>query len=112
MTTAESELLVEEIKTLPDDYIVEAMDFVGYLKVKAAKSHVKIDDALDDDSWFENGGECPICAKHRDPITGEPRYNARVLASFEEGDAMLRGEIPAKWYNSLEEMLVDLDADD
>jgi hypothetical protein len=111
MTTAESELLVEEIKTLPDDYIVEAMDFVGYLKVKAAKCHTESGGAPDD-SWFENGGECPICAKHRDPITGNPRYNAETVASIEEGRAMLRGEIPTKWYTSIEEMLVDLDADD
>ena len=55
---------------------------------------------------------CPICAKLRDPITGEPLYNAETIAAIEEGDAILRGEIPAKRYNSLEEMLVDLDSDD
>jgi len=49
-------------------------------------------------------GGCPICAKYRDPVTGQPRFNAETIAAFEEGDAMLRGEIPAKWYNSLEEM--------
>ena len=53
--------------------------------------------------------ECPICARHRDPKTGEMRFNAETMAAIEEGDAMLRGEIPAKWYNSLEEMLADLD---
>ena len=42
----------------------------------------------------------------------EPLYNAETIAAIKEGDAMLRGEIPAKWYNSLEEMLVDLDSDD
>jgi hypothetical protein len=26
-----AELLIEEIKTLPDDYVAEALDFVGYL---------------------------------------------------------------------------------
>ena len=57
-------------------------------------------------------GECPICAAHRDPVTGEERFNAETIAAFEEGDAMLRGEIPAKWYNSIEEMLTDLDSDD
>ena len=56
--------------------------------------------------------DCPLCAKLRDPITGEPLYNAETIAAIEEGDAILRGEIPAKRYNSLEEMLVDLDADD
>ena len=56
--------------------------------------------------------ECPICAKHRDPKTGEPLFNAETIAAFEEGDAMLRGEIPAKRYNSLEEMMTDLASDD
>jgi hypothetical protein len=88
-----AELLIEEIKTLPEDYTAEVLDFVGYLKEKAAKS--------------QKG--CPICAKYRDPVTGEPRFNAETIAAFEEGDAMLRGEIPAKWYNSLDEMLTDLD---
>ena len=56
--------------------------------------------------------ECPECAKHRDPETGELRFNAETIAAIEEGRAMMRGEIPSKLYNSLEEMLVDLDADD
>ena len=88
-----AELLIEEIKTLPEDYAAEVLDFVGYLKEKAAKR--------------QEG--CPICAKYRDPVTGEPRFNAETIAAIEEGDAMLRGEIPAKWYNSLDEMLADLD---
>jgi hypothetical protein len=57
-------------------------------------------------------GECPICAANRDPVTGEERFNAETIAAFEEGRAMMRGEIPSKLYNSLEEMLVDLDSDD
>jgi len=89
-------LLIEEIKTLPTGRVAEVLDFVEFIKQKESK----------------NAAECPICAKHRDPITGEPRFNAETIAAFEEGDAMLRGEIPAKWYNSLEEMLVDLDSDD
>ena len=56
--------------------------------------------------------DCPLCAKYRDPETRELRFNAKTVAAIEEGDAMLRGEIPSKWYNSLEEMLVDLDTDD
>jgi hypothetical protein len=88
-----AELLIEEIKTLPDDYAAEALDFVGYLKEKAAKRQTG----------------CPICAKHRDSETGELRFNAETIAAFEEGDAMLRGEIPAKWYKSLDEMLEELD---
>jgi hypothetical protein len=64
------------------------------------------------DSGLDVAGECPICAANRDPETGEERFNAETIAAFKEGDAMLRGEIPAKWYSSLEEMLVDLDSDD
>jgi hypothetical protein len=68
--------------------------------------------ATADDGGLDHEGECPLCAAHRDPVTGEERFNAKTIAAIEEGDAMLRGEIPAKWYNSLEEMLVDLDSDD
>jgi len=64
------------------------------------------------DDGLDQAGGCPICAAHRDPVTGEERFNAETIAAFEEGDAMLRGEIPAKWYNSFEEMLADLDSDD
>ena len=56
--------------------------------------------------------ECPICAKNCDPVTGNPRYNAETVAAIEEGRAMMRGDIPAKWFNSLEEMLEDLNKDD
>ncbi|MDR0302745.1 MAG: hypothetical protein LBI04_10600 [Treponema sp.] len=94
MTNAEK--LAEEIKTLPDYYVDEALDYVGYLKEKAA--------------GYET--ECPLCAKHRDPKTGELRLNAETLAVMQEVEDMISGKIPTKWYNSLEEMLVDLDSDD
>jgi hypothetical protein len=64
-----------------------------------------------DDGFFPDG-VCPICAAHCDPVTGEELFNAETVAAIEEGRAMMRGEIPSKLYNSLEEMLVDLDADD
>jgi hypothetical protein len=66
-------------------------------------------------SAAENGldfeGECPICAAHRDPITGNPRYNAETVAAIEEGMAISRGEIPAKRFHSLAEMIEDLERD-
>jgi hypothetical protein len=65
-----------------------------------------------DDDGLDFEGECPICASHRDPITGNSRYNAGTIAAIEEGMAISRGEIPAKWYNSLDEMMADLDSDD
>jgi hypothetical protein len=102
-----AELLMEEIKTLPAGRVAEVLDFVEFIKQKETRSAKE----ENDDSWFEKGEECPICAKHRDPKTGELRFNAETMAAIEEGDAMLRGEIPTKWYNSLEEMMVDLDAD-
>ena len=93
------DLLMEEIKSLPESYTAQIFDFVGYLKSKAVSQ--------------ENASKemCPICAKLRDPVTGEPLYNAETRAAIEEGDAILRGDIPAKRYNSLEEMLIDLDSD-
>ena len=55
--------------------------------------------------------ECPYCTKNRDPVTGNPRYNAETVAAIEEGVAISRGEIPAKRFNSLAEMLEDLESD-
>ena len=65
-----------------------------------------------DDDGLDFEGDCPLCAKYRDPETGEMRPNAETAAAIREGRAMMRGEIPAKLYSSLEEMLVDLDKDD
>jgi len=56
--------------------------------------------------------ECPICAAHRDPVTGNPRYNAETVAAINEGMAISRGEISAKRFHSLEEMIEDLERDD
>ena len=47
------------------------------------------------------GDDCPLYA-------GNPPFNATVLAAIEEGDAIFRHEIPAKWYHSLEEARQDL----
>ena len=52
--------------------------------------------------------ECPECAKHSDPETGELRFNAETVAAIEEGRAMMRGEVPAQQFGSLEELLADL----
>ena len=56
----------------------------------------------------DHEGECPFCAAHRDPVTGEEQFNAKTIAAIEEGDAILRGEIPGKWYDSTDEMWEDL----
>jgi len=55
----------------------------------------------DDGLAFE--GECPICSAH------DYMPNAETIAAIKEGRAMMRGEIPSKLYNSLEEMILDLD---
>ena len=57
---------------------------------------------------FRPVDDCPLCAKHRDPKTGELRFNDETIAAIEEGRAMMRGEIPAQRFNSLEELLADL----
>jgi hypothetical protein len=41
--------------------------------------------------------DCPLCAVYNEP-------NEETLAAFEEGDAMLRGEKPAVWHHSLEDL--------
>ena len=56
--------------------------------------------------------ECPECAKYRDPGTGELRFNAETMAGMQEVEDMISMKVPAKWYNSLEEMMVDLEKDD
>ena len=55
-------------------------------------------------------GECPICAKLRDPVTGALPFNDKVKAAIAEGEAMMRGDIPAKWHkpHELEEVLNEL----
>ena len=56
--------------------------------------------------------ECHICARKIDPATGNPRYNAETAAAIEEGRSMMRGEVSAKWFTSLDEMLEDITKDD
>jgi len=82
------ELLIEEIKTLPDDYAVEVLDFVGYLKEKAARR--------------QEG--CSVCAKHRNPKTGELRFNAETMAGMQEVEDMIAEKIPVNWHNTLEDL--------
>ena len=57
---------------------------------------------------------CPICNAHLDPETGNPRYRPEIYAGMQEVDDMLSGKIPStlRSFNSLEEMLEDLDRDD
>ncbi|MCL2800295.1 MAG: hypothetical protein FWD28_00870 [Treponema sp.] len=55
------------------------------------------------------GEECPICSRLRDPKTGALPYNAKVLAAMEESRAIMRGEVSAKWYKSIDEAREDLD---
>jgi hypothetical protein len=69
-----------------------------------------------EDRKSDNGvgyeGKCPICAANRDPVTGNPRYNAETIAGMQEVEDMISGKIPAKWYKSLDEMWEDLTAED
>ena len=92
---SDAELLIKEIKTLPLNRVAEVLDFVEFIKQK--------------ESRITENSDCPLCAKHRDLATGELLFNAQTIAAIEEGDAMIRGDIKAKRYNSLNEMLADLD---
>jgi hypothetical protein len=73
---------------------------------RSGAENINTNDGLD----FE--GECPICAAHRDPVTGEELFNEKTKTAIREGRAMMRGEIPSKLYNSFEEMWTDLEKDD
>jgi len=56
----------------------------------------------------DSADECPECAKHRDPETGELRFNTETIAAIEEGRSMMQGKIPAQRFGSIEELLADL----
>lgn len=71
-----------------------------------ASEGVASNTAPDDTDWFENGGECPLCAKYNH------KPNKETIAAIEEGRAMMRGEIPSKLYHSVEELFADLDSED
>ena len=78
--------------------------------VPAGRVVITFTPAVDQES--AHAGECPICAAHRDPVTGEEQFNAKTIAAIEEGRAMMRGEIPSKLYDSTDEMWEDLMRDD
>ncbi|MDR1143164.1 MAG: hypothetical protein LBK77_02960 [Spirochaetaceae bacterium] len=44
---------------------------------------------------------CPLCAMYHEP-------NEKTIAAMEEGDAIVRGDIPSPVFNSFEEFLQDL----
>ena len=84
-------MTIEQTVTIPADrrIIVEVPPEIPAGKViltftPAAEPKAAADDGLD----FE--GECPICAAHRDPITGEERFNAETIAAIREGRDMMK----------------------
>jgi hypothetical protein len=79
MAMSDAELVINEVRTLSPDCLREVLDFIGYIKLKHSR-------------------ETGIGAE-------DPTPNALTIAAMEEGDAMLRGEIPANRFNSFEEML-------
>ena len=54
--------------------------------------------------------ESTVYAQGRDPITGDPRFNAKAIAAMEEARAIMRGEIPSKRYkpHEFEQAVEDL----
>ena len=54
--------------------------------------------------------ECTIYAQGRDPVTGDPLFNAKAIAAMKEARAIMRGEIPAKRYkpHEFEQAIKDL----
>jgi hypothetical protein len=51
-------------------------------------------------------GECPICAAHK--LAKNTPFNDTIKAAIAEGEAIFKGELPAKWYRSLDEARKDL----
>jgi hypothetical protein len=99
--------------------MAQVLDFVKCLKQEETRTAESVADAsadaasgeaaeedAADDSWFERGEECPICAAHRDPVTGNPLYKPEIYASMKEVDDMLSGKIPStlKWHTSLDDL--------
>ena len=48
-----------------------------------------------------HGDNCPLHSEN-------PPFNAKVLAAIEESKAIMRGDIPTKWYKSIDEAKKDL----
>ena len=44
--------------------------------------------------------DCLECAKHRDPKTGELRFNAVTLAAMNEARDIANGKLPGNWHHS------------
>jgi len=63
---------------------------------------------------LDHAGECPFCAAHRDPVTGNPLYKPEIYASMQEADDMAAGKIPStlRSFNTIAEMWEDLMRDD
>ena len=85
--------------------LLRDMESLGLLHVnsKQPKSKARNSASAPHDGGDAAGG-CPICAKYYDPATESPPYNAETMAAIAEGDAMLRGEIPAVWHESLDDL--------
>ena len=81
-------------------------------EVPAGRAVITFTPAVDQGSDLK--GECPFCAAHRDPVTGNPLYKPEIYASMEEARAMARGEIPStlRSFKTFEEMWADLMRDD
>jgi hypothetical protein len=106
-------VLIREIDALSPDAWDEVTGFVEGLKHRASPhTGLSPEEEAEVEAALAAGKPCPVCEKYRDPVTGELRFNEAALAAFEEADAILRGEIPAKWYNSAEEFLAALNDDD
>jgi len=62
---------------------------------------IKVNTETETIEAFACGDDCPL-------HTDYPPFNAKVLAAVAESRAIMRGDIPAKKYNSIEEARKDL----
>jgi len=100
---ASHRLTIDVPREVPEGPVV--LTFTPAKKAADQRSNDQKPANTDDDGLYPDG-VCPICAAH------DYMPNAETIAAIEEGRAMMRGEIPAKWYTSTDEMFEDLDRDD
>ena len=74
-----------------------APDVPAKFESSVAASSVAASSVAEDGLDYE--GECPLCAIYKEP-------NEETIAAIEEGEAMMRGEIPAIEFDSAEVFLI------
>ncbi|MDR0910718.1 MAG: hypothetical protein LBM77_13265 [Spirochaetaceae bacterium] len=87
-------------RKVSNEYLLKVLLVINQRLIALEKAnHIEVNDELEDDN------DCLLCKYYNIP-------NAETIASFKEGEAMERGEIPSHTFNSFEEFWASLDEDD